>query len=74
MGNKIAVLRGKNIMNNIDKMMIIKIYDNIVNKCEFPKFGSPETRCDKCMFHGIACLPLQGYVGCFHGWKREEEK
>ena len=59
--------------NNTDKQMIKIIYKNITEKCEFPKFGSPEINCDKCMFYGVACQPLPEYVGCFHGWKREEE-
>ena len=54
--------------------MIKIIYKNITEKCEFPKFGSPEINCEKCMFYGVACKPLPEYVGCFHGLKREEEK
>lgn len=60
------------MINNIDKIMINKLYKDIMDKCEFPKFGSPETHCSKCMFYGVACQPLPEYVGCFHGWKREE--
>lgn len=61
------------MISNIDKKMINIIYENIVKKGEFPKMGSPETRCEKCMFYGIACIPLPEYVGCYHGWKREKE-
>ena len=59
--------------SNIEKIMIKKILEDIITKGEYPKFGSPETRCNKCMFYNIACNPLPKYVGCFHGWKREEE-
>lgn len=62
------------MINDIDKKMIKIIYENIMEKCEFPKFGSPETKCDKCMFYGVACQPLPKYIGCYHGWKREEEQ
>ena len=61
------------MMSNIEKVMIKKFFEDIVTKCEFPKFGSPETKCDKCMFYNIACNPLHEYVGCYHGWKREVE-
>lgn len=61
------------MISNIDKEMIKLIYENIIDKGEFPKFGSPEMKCDKCMFHRIVCQPSPEYVGCYHGWKREEE-
>ena len=59
--------------SNIDKQMIRLIYKNIIDNSEYPKFGSPETNCDKCMFYKIACVPPSGYIGCLGGWKREEE-
>lgn len=61
------------MISNADKEMIKLIYKNIIDKGEFPKFGSPEMKCSKCMFYGIACQPSSEYVGCHHGWKREEE-
>jgi hypothetical protein len=39
----------------------------------FPKFGSPEIKCDKCMFYKIVCQPIPEHIGCYCGWKREEE-
>lgn len=61
-------------MNNIEKEWIKIIYNNIIEQVKFPKFGSPETSCDKCMFHKIACFPFRAdVVGCYHGWKREKE-
>lgn len=59
--------------SNAETKIIKTIYKNIMNKGEFPKFGSPEIKCNKCMFYGTACLPSPDCVGCFHGWKREEE-
>ena len=62
------------MINSTAEIAIIKaFYERIMNKGEFPKFGSPETRCDKCMFFKIACFPSSNCVGCFHGWKREGE-
>ena len=61
------------MISNSEKKIIKAIYDDIVTRYEFPKFGSPEIHCDKCMFYGIACHPSHEYVGCFHGWKREEK-
>ena len=60
-------------MSNTEKKIIYVIYENIINNGEFPNFGSPEIKCNKCMFYGIACHPSSDYVGCYHGWKREEE-
>ena len=59
------------MMNSIDKKMIEMTFENIMTKGEFPKFGSPETECNKCMFYRIACCPPSYCVGCFSGWKRE---
>lgn len=39
----------------------------------WPNFGSPETKCIKCMFYGIVCDPDPKYVGCFGGWKRSDQ-
>lgn len=73
--NKIEVLRGNNMIGNgnAETILIKAIFKNITLKGKFPKFGSPETRCDKCMFNKIACFPASNCVGCFHGWKREGE-
>ena len=57
------------MMGNTEKKMIEVIYENIMTKAEFPKFGSPEIHCNKCMFCGITCHPSADYVGCLHGWK-----
>jgi len=61
------------MMSSVDKKMIEIIFSNIMLKDEFPNFGSPETMCNKCMFHEIVCWPAPGYIGCFHGWKREKD-
>ena len=53
-----------------DEVMIKTLFNNI-KKGDSPKFGSPETKCDKCMFLGIACFPSPEYIGCLGGWKRE---
>lgn len=58
----------------VEETIIKAFYERIMTKGEFPKFGSPETRCDKCMFHNVACFPSSDCVGCFHGWKREGEQ
>ena len=60
------------MINEIDKKMIKLLFENARNG-KFPEFGSPETSCDKCMFCGVACETSPEYVGCFGGWKREEE-
>lgn len=48
----------------LDKGRINKVTENIIRgvfedmqKGIFPKFGSPETRCSKCMFYKVICLP-----------------
>lgn len=59
-------------MDKIDEKIIRKIFEDIT-KGIWPKFGSPETKCSKCMFFGIICPPNPEYLGCYGGWKREEE-
>lgn len=59
-------------MNKVDERIVRNIF-NDMQKGIWPKFGSPETRCDKCMFFGIICLPSPEYVGCYCGWKKEKE-
>lgn len=61
-------------MNIIEEKIINHLYMNVMTKGEYPNFGSPECRCDKCMFYEVACRPGDNYVGCFHGWKREGDK
>ena len=58
------------MINETDKTMIKLIFEDMKNG-KFPEFGSPECRCDKCMFAGITCETSSEYVGCFGGWKRE---
>lgn len=63
---------------NITQMIVTKaIYDDIIDKGEFPKFGSPETNCSKCIFYRVTCIPSreyrEGIVRCNHGWKIEAE-
>lgn len=52
--------------------MIKMVFEELKNG-NFPKFGSPETKCEKCMFSGIACFPGIGVAGCLGGWKKEGE-
>lgn len=52
--------------NKVDERIVRNIF-NDMQKGIWPKFGSPETRCDKCMFFGIICLPSPEYVGCYCG-------
>lgn len=61
------------MVSETDKKMIKLLFDNAMLKGEYPNFGFPETRCDKCMFAGIACETSPEYVGCLGGWKREVE-
>lgn len=60
-------------MNVIEKKIINDIFRKIITNGEFPNFGSPEVRCDKCMFNKIVCPSSNkpNVVGCFHGWKKE---
>ena len=58
-------------MSYIDNEMIKLVHKNIREKGEYPIFGSPETKCSKCMFYWISCFPHPQYVGCLGGWKRE---
>lgn len=60
-------------MINTDKKIIETIFEDIITKGEFPKFGSPTMKCNECMFYGIACYPSSDCVGCFGGWKREAD-
>ena len=53
---------------------VVKAYCAIIDRCEFPKFGSPEMKCDKCMFNEVTCHPYSDCVGCFLGWKMESEE
>lgn len=62
------------MISNVEKKIIQTVYENIITKYEFPNFGSPEIKCSKCMFYGVACFPASDCVGCYHGWKREKEK
>lgn len=60
-------------MNVIEEKIINDTFRKIITNGEFPNFGSPEVRCDKCMFNKIVCLSFNkpNVVGCFHGWKKE---
>lgn len=61
-------------MNIIEEKIVNDIFMNVIAKGEYPAFGSPECKCNKCMFYKIACKPSdKNVVGCFHGWKRESE-
>jgi hypothetical protein len=55
-----------------NKKLLEIIFENM-KKGDFPKFGSPETKCNKCMFYNIVCFPRPEYVGCLGGWKRGRE-
>ena len=59
-------------MYKIEEKIIRDIFENMKNEI-FPEFGSPETRCNKCMFYEVVCPPRYDRVGCYGGWKREEE-
>lgn len=60
-------------MDKVEERIIKSIFADI-QKGEYPKFGSPEIKCSKCMFCGIACFPdITKYAGCYGGWKKEEE-
>lgn len=58
--------------NKIEEKILRHIFNERL-KGNWPKFGSPETRCAKCMFCGVICPPNPEYSGCYGGWKREEE-
>lgn len=64
----------------LDESRVNKVAENIIRgifediqKGNWPKFGSPETRCNKCMFYGVSCGSKLGRVGCLGGWKMEKE-
>ena len=61
-------------MNIIEETIINNLFKNIVTKGQYPEFGSPECKCNKCMFYKVACPSShkQNVAGCFHGWKRDE--
>ena len=60
-------------MSKSEEKIIRSLFEDAKNGV-FPKFGSPEIRCKKCMFFNVACFPSPKYVGCYGGWKREEEQ
>lgn len=59
-------------MNKIDDKIVRHIFEEMENGT-YPKFGSPEVECDKCMFFGVVCPPREDCVGCFGGWKYEKK-
>jgi hypothetical protein len=59
-------------MDDLEKKIIINIFEDMLCGV-FPKFGSPETKCDKCMFYKVVCLPAPEHIGCYCGWKREAD-
>lgn len=59
-------------INAIDEVIVRNIFADRL-KGNWPKFGSPETKCAKCMFFGVACSPSPEYSGCYGGWKMEKE-
>lgn len=61
------------ISNEVDRIIIKNIHEDIIKRGIYPKFGSPETKCNKCMFYGISCGSKLGRVGCLSGWKMAEE-
>ena len=58
--------------NKVDEIILRNIFEDI-QKGIYPKFGSPEIKCNKCMFYKVTCSPSPEYVGCYGGWKREKE-
>lgn len=63
----------KIIKEKIKKEIIKMLYKDIIEKSIYPRVGSPECKCDKCMFFEIACNPSSLTAGCFYGWKMDEE-
>ncbi|MDO5415261.1 MAG: hypothetical protein Q4F78_07325 [Bacillota bacterium] len=57
-------------MSKVDRIIIRAIYEQL-RKGNKPKFGSPETKCNKCMFNEVICIPNKAITGCLGGWKRE---
>ena len=55
-----------------NKTILKAVFENMKQGI-FPNFGSPEIKCNKCMFYGVVCVPNPEYVGCLGGWKREVE-
>ena len=62
-------------MNVIEEKIIVDTFMNIIKNGKFPKFGSLECKCNKCMFNKIICPSSEksDVVGCFHGWKMEAD-
>lgn len=56
-------------MTEVEKKIMQEIFADI-KKGKFPDFGSPETKCEKCMFYKTVCFQSAEYVGCLGGWKR----
>ena len=59
-------------MSKADRVIIRAIWEQM-RKGIKPPFGSPETKCNKCMFSGVVCIPDDRIPGCLGGWKREVE-
>lgn len=57
-------------MSKVDRIIIRAIYEQL-RKGDKPNFGSPETKCNKCMFNEVICIPDEAITGCMGGWKRE---
>lgn len=60
------------MVSEIERRAVSKIFRDMANG-KFPNFGSPETRCHRCMFYKVVCplMELDNRVGCLGGWKRE---
>lgn len=59
-------------IKKVEESIIRGVFEDI-QKGIYPKFGSPEIRCSKCMFYKVICLPNPDYCGCYAGWKMIEE-
>lgn len=54
--------------NKIDEIILRNMFEDML-KGNFPKIGTPTTRCNECSFYGVACMPSSEYCGCYSGWK-----
>lgn len=61
------------MLKKFEKVLIKVIFAEL-KKGNIPNFGSPETKCNKCMFFETACFPTPDVVGCLGGWKGGDDR
>lgn len=59
--------------NKVDEIILRNMFEDML-KGNFPKIGTPTTRCSECTFYGVTCTPSPEYCGCYSGWTIEKNK